>query len=90
MSHRIGAECAFLFKGAINPIALIYAQGAQSTTLIMSVVYKAGVYYVTLGASNIKVIESYVNRCANNGIVFEKLNIDNPSFAECYMYKENK
>lgn len=82
-------ECAFMFKGIINPLALIYAQGALSSTLITSVIYKAGAYYVSIAANNMTVIKSYINRCANNGIVFEKLDIDNPSFAACYMYKES-
>ena len=86
MSVRM-IEFAFLFKGAINPLALIYAQSALSSIVIVGVVYKAGVYYVSLSANNMKVIESYIGRCANNGIVFEKLDIDNPSFEACYMYK---
>lgn len=85
MSERV--ECAFLFKGAINPLALVFAQGALSSTLILGVVYKAGVYYVTIGATSMNVIESYVNKCAGGGVVFEKLDIDNPTFAACYMYK---
>ena len=85
MSERV--ECAFLFKGNVNPLALLYAQGTLSSTLIMGVVYKAGVYYVTIGASSMNVIESYVRKCASGDIVFEKLDIDNPSFAACYMYK---
>ena len=79
--------CAFLFKGAINPLALLHAQGALSSTLIMGVVYKAGVYYVTIGANNMNVINSYVEKCNVKGIVFNKVEMDVPGFDAVYMYK---
>lgn len=80
-------ECAFLFKGAINPLALLHAQGALSSTLIMGVIYKAGVYYVTIGANNINVINSYVEKCKLRDIVFDKVEMDVPGFDAVYMYK---
>lgn len=79
--------CAFLFKGAINPLALLHAQGALSSTLIMGVVYKAGVYYVTIGANNMNVINSYVEKCNVKGIVFNKVDMEIPNFDAVYMYK---
>ena len=80
-------ECAFLFKGAINPLALLHVQGALSSTLIMGVIYKAGVYYVTIGANNINVINSYVEKCKLKDIVFDKVEMDVPGFDAVYMYK---
>ncbi|UIW12566.1 MAG: hypothetical protein [Enterobacter phage ENC19] len=80
-------ECAFLFKGEINPLALLHAQGALSSTLIMGVIYKAGVYYVTIGANNINVINSYVEKCKLKDIVFDKVEMDVPGFDAVYMYK---
>lgn len=80
-------ECAFLFKGAITPLALLHAQGALSSTLIMGVIYKAGVYYVTIGANNINVINSYVEKCKLKDIVFDKVEMDVPGFDAVYMYK---
>lgn len=74
-------ECAFLFKGAINPLALLHAQGALSSTLIM------GVYYVTIGANNMNVINSYVEKCKLKDIVFDKVEMDVPGFDAVYMYK---
>lgn len=79
--------CAFLFKGAINPLALLHAQGALSSTLIMGVVYKAGVYYVTIAANNMNVINSYVEKCNVKGIVFNKVDMEIPNFDAVYMYK---
>ena len=80
-------ECAFLFKCAINPLALLHAQGALSSTLIMGVIYKAGVYYVTIGANNMNVINSYVEKCKLKDIVFDKVEMDVPGFDAVYMYK---
>lgn len=80
-------ECAFLFKGAINPLALLHAQGALSSTLIMGVIYKAGVYYVTIGANNMNVINSYVEKCNVKGITFNRVDADIPGFNAVYMYK---
>lgn len=80
-------ECAFLFKGAINPLALLHAQGALSSTLIMGVIYKAGVYYVTIGGNNINVINSYVEKCKLRDIVFDKVEMDVPGFDAVYMYR---
>ncbi|CAD6025503.1 hypothetical protein FADJDIKG_00193 [Klebsiella phage vB_KoM-MeTiny] len=86
MSEKERVECVFLFKGAINPLALLYAQHALRSTLIQSVIYKAGVYYVTIGANNMVVIESYVKECALNGIVFDKVDFD-AGVDAVYMYK---
>lgn len=82
-------ECAFLFKGAINPLALLHAQGALTSTLIMGVIYKAGVYYVTIGANNMRVIESYVEKCKLRDVLFEKVERDVAGFDAVYMYKGN-
>lgn len=87
MSENERVECAFLFKGAINPLALLHAQGALSSTIIMGVIYKAGVYYVTIGANNMRVMESYVEKCGHRGIVFDRIDMDIPPYNAIYMYR---
>lgn len=80
-------ECAFLFKGAINPLAFLYAQRALRSTLIQGVIYKAGVYYVTIGANNMNVIQSYLDECRINDVPFEKVDVEINGFDAVYMYK---
>ncbi|AAX78613.1 hypothetical protein RB43ORF091w [Escherichia phage RB43] len=43
-------------------------------------------YYVTIGANNMVVIESYVKECASNGVVFDKVDFD-AGVDAVYMYK---
>ena len=44
-------------------------------------------YYVTIGANNMNVINSYVEKCKLKDIVFDKVEMDVPGFDAVYMYK---
>lgn len=78
-------EYAFLFKKAINPVALIRAQTPLGSTIITGVFYKSGFYYVIIHANNDRVIESYVKDCNLNGVEFEKADIDMPQYGAIYI-----
>lgn len=81
-------EYAFLFKNAIDPLALMTAQAPLRSTIITGVVYRAGVYYVIIHANNDKVIQSYIDECKErHDIVFNKMDIDTP-YAGCFSYSK--
>ena len=80
-------EYVFIFKGMINPVALIRAQTTLSSVIITGVFYKSGDYYVTIQANNDRVIESYVEDCRSNGVEFEKEEVETAEFSAVYTYK---
>lgn len=85
-----GKEYAFIFKGSINPVALIRAQSPLGSIIITGMIYKSGMYHVTLHANNDRVIESYLKDCHTHEVEFEKIDIDMPQYGAVYMYKAKK
>lgn len=86
--EKENVEVAFLFKNAINQMALLYAQSGLTSKFISNVTYKAGVYYVCITANNMTVIDSYVKSCNVKGVTFNRIDIDIPGFDAVYMFKE--
>lgn len=80
-------QYAFLFKKAINSVALVRAQTPLRSTIITGVFYKRGFYYIIIHANNDRVIESYITDCNSSGVEFEKADIDMPQYGAVYICK---
>ena len=83
-----GQDYAFVFKSKIHPLALISAQNPLRSTIITSVFFKKGFYYVIIHANNDRVIDGYVKDCNLKGVEFEKVDVELNKCGAVYMFKE--